>query len=453
MSFFVRLKNKTKLLLNIGKEITYLTKAVSELKRENKSILKSNDGLNKSLSELNTKLIESSEALTKSDQLLAKLYRERKYKDRKNLELNNYIDELRLEIKNNELRSKKAENIILTTYPEKSSRNVGDAMITASFIKLMESYIDFEFVVIYRETPLEYLDLTYVKNIFLPGMSLSPGTYPTNYKFFENLDNLDKYNLYPVGCSFQSRYDDDNAYEAVYTDLDRKVFSKISGEEHPLLCRDKKMVGLLNKNDVPGQYFGDLVLYDSDYYGKKNIPKEIKNIAFSVQHNPKYNLQAIAFLTQLREYFTSNVNIYITFHSESNANTDAFIKMSKNIKGIEYKNLSGPASNLDFYDGMDVHFGYRLHGHISFLRRRKPSVLLVEDIRAYGISCVENINYGMHLAMGGKTDEDFVERVLKSFFIDIESGFENYKNVSKQIDSDYEKIVLPIIKTIAQEIK
>ncbi|MEZ8125968.1 polysaccharide pyruvyl transferase family protein [Vibrio splendidus] len=453
MSLFVQLKNKTKRFFNIGKELTYLTKSVNELKKENGSILNSNKKLKKSLNDLNTKLNKSSENLKLSEQSLAKLYRERKHKDRKNIELNNYIDELRVEIKNNELRSKKTENIILTTYPERASRNVGDAMITESFVKLMKSQLDFEHVIVYRETPLEKLDLTYVKNIFLPGMSLSPGTYPNNYKFFDDLDTLNKYNVYPVGCSFQSSYDDDNAYEAIYKDTDKKLFSRISREKFPLLCRDEKMVELLSKNNLLGRYFGDLVLYDSDYYGKVNLPKEIKSIAFSVQHNPKFNRQSVVFLNHLREYFPSSVKIFVTFHSEANANTDAFIKISKNIEGIEYKYLSGPASNLEFYDSMDIHFGYRLHGHISFLRRRKPSVLLVEDIRAYGISCVENLNYGMFLAMDGTVDSDFIDKITKSLFIDIESGFENYKKVSLKIDNDYDSIVLPVIKSIAQEIK
>jgi hypothetical protein len=49
---------------------------------------------------------------------------------------------------------------------------------------------------------------------------------------------------------------------------------------------------------------------------------------------------------------------------------------------LAYRDISGSADNLrQFYDGCDLHFGYRVHAHIYLCSLGRPSILIAEDGR------------------------------------------------------------------------
>src|SRR5690606_28726144 len=51
-------------------------------------------------------------------------------------------------------------------------------------------------------------------------------------------------------------------------------------------------------------------------------------------------------------------------------------------------------SGLDRYDDYDIHIGYRVHAHVSMLKRRKPSYLIEQDGRGidYGLTLERKIS-------------------------------------------------------------
>lgn len=51
-------------------------------------------------------------------------------------------------------------------------------------------------------------------------------------------------------------------------------------------------------------------------------------------------------------------------------------------QGIPYMDIAGSAENLiAYYEGVDLHIGYRVHAHIFMASRSRPSVLIAEDGR------------------------------------------------------------------------
>ena len=74
-----------------------------------------------------------------------------------------------------------------------------------------------------------------------------------------------------------------------------------------------------------------------------------------------------------------------SFHSAL-SDSDKQLRAFAKDRSFEIVLASNDTSNLEFYDNCDLHVGYRLHGHISFLRRRLPSVLTGKDGRGYGFN-------------------------------------------------------------------
>lgn len=109
---------------------------------------------------------------------------------------------------------------------------------------------------------------------------------------------------------------------------------------------------------------------------------------------------------------------------------------------------------MDVYDDMDLHIGYRLHGHISFLRRRKPPVLLVEDARSYGLAHTPGTDVGCFEALSLATLEADPAAPEKAMaFVDgqIRCGFQDYQRVFSFIDKTYAGFVKPYFDDLARK--
>ncbi|MGR5142807.1 polysaccharide pyruvyl transferase family protein [Photobacterium sp. DNB23_23_1] len=371
----------------------------------------------------------------------------------KNKILENKLKQDELDKLNNLLISGEYKNIILTTYPEFSTGNVGDAMITDAFVKLLKVHNpDFNFLRVFRGQSLEDLNLEHVKNIFAPGFSVAPGTYPKNYKLFDNIDDLDKFNFVPFGCSYQHYLPEDSSFSLErYKESDIKFLKNISNNYGLIPCRDEKIRVLMQEAGINSYYSGDLVLFDPDVIGSQYKGcKNIKSVAISVQHKSKYTKQSIELLTLIRNYFSDDVKIYLTLHGAENAITRKLEKIAKSLN-IDTVSLYGESKNLSFYDSIDLHIGYRLHGHIYFLRQRKPSILLVEDARAYGFSKTSGTAYGCFDAMEKLTVSEMATKKIINFLdLQIEDCFKSYMDVFNFIDDTYYKIVEPRFKQISE---
>lgn len=331
-------------------------------------------------------------------------------------------------------------------------------MISDSFIKLIEKNEkynrSFQHVTVFRETDLDKLDLTYVKNIFAPGMSVVPNTYPKNYKLFKDIERLKEYKFFPIGCSYQHHLPEDESFEPQLYDISSRQFltflNELTGD---LYVRDEKINCLMKDIGVSSKYFGDLVLFDDNVIGEKYKGlKDINKIAFSVQHKAKYIEQSLMVLNEIRRIFP-NAEIYVTFHGEENSVTDE-IRNYARINDIECVALSGGSKNLDFYDDIDFHVGYRLHGHISFLRRRKPSVLVVEDARAYGFYKTTGTEFGCFngLMKNRGVDYNLHNDIAKFLSNEINNDFMGYNNLFEFLDSQYKSVVHPTINDIVEKI-
>lgn len=365
------------------------------------------------------------------------------------------LESIYIKSKNSELKETKCKNLLLTTYPESTTKNVGDAMITDSFRKLlMKNGLGLDYVTVFRGTDLDKLNLSYIKNIFAPGFSVAPSTYPKNYKLFKDLDDLNKYNFIPLGCSYQHYLPEHKSFsKEMYDEESVNFLQKINEHSGSLPVRDELINKMLKDIGVDSYYCGDLVLFDPDnigkvYQGVANISK----VAFSIQHKGKYVEQSKEVLNVVRRLLP-DACIYITFHGEENKVTDKIREYALE-NDIQCIALSGESSNLSFYDDIDFHVGYRLHGHISFLRRRKPSVLIVEDARAYGFSQTNGTELGCFIGLNEnrKVSETLPDEVNRFIVNQMIRSFKEYSLLFERIDYVYEKEIKPLIYRIKNKI-
>ncbi len=121
--------------------------------------------------------------------------------------------------------------------------------------------------------------------------------------------------------------------------------------------------------------------------------------------------------------------------------------------GYVEKDLSGAVENLAFYDNIDLHVGYRLHGHISFLRRRKPSFLIAEDSRSFGIINTPGLCVGGVPALddSGEVDGELHKKLSVMIKKELSSGFRSFYPVFKFIDESYVNSVVPYFDGFARE--
>lgn len=124
--------------------------------------------------------------------------------------------------------------------------------------------------------------------------------------------------------------------------------------------------------------------------------------------------------------------------------------------GFETLHLYRDVKNLDIYNDMDLHIGYRLHGHITFLRKRKASVLMIKDARAFGFAHTQGTHHGTVGALCLKTmskDMDAPEKAMDFLKTQIKNDFLDYHNVFSFIDETYNNVTKPFFVQLAKNMQ
>lgn len=331
-------------------------------------------------------------------------------------------------------------NIVLTTFPEHRSGNVGDALITESLIKLVKRrFVNFNPSVYFREVSLDdFLDRK-ISSIIAPGFSLSNGVYPDIYRLCDDIGRLRAF--YPIGCSFHSSSVIQRDIEDQYLleEKNRDFLKELAFRFGAFPCRDALIVQLMRRSGVPAVLSGDVALFDDDRFGVcPSRVRGVESLVFTVGHHRKYGLQTKLLLQNLRIKFPW-LRCFFAFHSKPNVYSRELAAYAKGL-GYEILHVYGSVDNLRVYHNVDMHVGYRLHGHVAFQRERKPSFLMIEDIRGYGYSRTEGIGYGCIEAFNPNTLEpelESVERLIGILDSEFKSDFSGACKNFPGIDNIY----------------
>lgn len=344
-------------------------------------------------------------------------------------------------------------DLLLTTFPAHKSMNVGDNLISQSARNLIKSkYSGYDPIVLFREDRLDRYADGSVRSVISPGFSVSNGVYPQLFGLYSDIKRLPYF--VPVGCSFQhpipamKSFTD---YRYSHETLNfLKTITELSG---PMPCRDQLIVDLLHRHDIPAVYSGDIAIYDENIVGSTFLPPhDIKSLVFTIQHHDRYFDQSCILLDLLHESFP-NAQLFVAFHSKVNPGSRRVANHAIK-RGFSELHLYGNASNLSAYDAIDVHIGYRLHGHISFLRRRKPSILLVEDARSFGFSRTKGTAFGTIDAFDdiSTAAHDAPINAITLLLNEKARGYSGYLPVFDFIDKTYSEFCTPFFDSFVKRL-
>lgn len=245
--------------------------------------------------------------------------------------------------------------------------------------------------------------------ILMGGPSLHKRMYPGIYRLTSNLNDI-KAPITTMGIGWQSakgRWKDTYRYPLTATTI--SLLDRIRSDGLPASVRDYHTLNALRfhgyddflMTGCPAYY--DLSCLNQEF----RFPDKLRKVAFSLGvsfiNSASMERQMKEQVLSLKQRFNT-IEFEVVFHHSLDRKTysKVYDKRRHNIRHnkfadwlssrqIDFVDISGSAENLiDYYGGVDLHVGYRVHAHIFMNSIKKPSLLISEDGRAKGAHSIIN---------------------------------------------------------------
>lgn len=250
--------------------------------------------------------------------------------------------------------------------------------------------------------------------------------------------------IYPLGPGWKGTNEEEYTFTEGSMDLLRRIHDQIEFSG----VRDLPTKRVLNAHGIDNvELAGCPAWYDLGYIGDSfEKPSTISSLVIStvVPSSRHYRKQFRYLLRRVAEEYPK-ADLYCSFHRGlySDEHTPwlrsihlrRFKRVAEN-NGYSTLNPAYEIEKLETYRDIDVHIGYRVHGHIYFLAQRHPSYLLQVDGRGTGVS--ESLSTPGDVPVFDQPSyNEPVDKVLKNVQRDAEEGFTNFDGVGKRIDDTY----------------
>jgi len=259
----------------------------------------------------------------------------------------------------------------MITILHNARKNMGDFLIRERGLRLLPAG-----AVLNAWEPLTRENINFANQcdsiVILGGPLLQPRFYPELVRLTDDLDRI-KAPIVLFGVGAWTYPPELETYK--FSDQCRKLLDKVSA----IGTRDDLSRRLLSDNGYSSLTIGCPALQDSKGTGKRiQEPEEVQNICISPPADNKYRPQAAQLVAMVREMFPT-ASLHFSFNRGFWSGADMRPYQQA---GVCYNGSF--KTELDIYDKCDLHIGYRVHSHLWFLARRKPSYLLHEDGRGQG---------------------------------------------------------------------
>ncbi len=293
-----------------------------------------------------------------------------------------------------------------------SKNNAGDYLIKYRAKKLFEQErTDRDVIDLNAWEKFDSKTLDIVNNskalILMGGPALQKNMYPNVYRLTDTLDDVTA----PVVTMGIGWYDKRGRWEDTYnyaiSARSKNLLDKIAESKVVSSVRDYHTLNALNFLGYDNYLMtGCPAYYDLSIKQRSICVEKLNRVAFSLGvtfvDNPKMQDLMMSNILSLKNYFKDSIFEVVFHHSldkekylstpnasklraEKHLEFEAWLKKEK----IKYVDISGSAENLiNYYSGVDIHIGYRVHAHIFMNSIAKLSFLLAEDGRALGVGRV-----------------------------------------------------------------
>lgn len=304
---------------------------------------------------------------------------------------------------------------IISTFPESGSQNIGDRLITSSLIGLIQDHQNkIKFNVIWRAENWENVKhiITKSDHIFFACLAIRPNMTVLEYPFLNNiLETKIPFSVISAGTALN--LNNSNIFSG-FSEETLKALSTINKTAKVFSTRGYLTQEFCTKHSLNNAFFsGDVAFYDTRFsHLKFQKDQAINNIGISSPHYSKayiYNLQLLH--NELKDIFPK-ANIYVIHHGKDEITK----KFCKENRIIQYEIYNDPESGLELYSETDLHVGFRVHGHVSALKRRKYSYLLEQDGRGcdYGLTINNKISVPNYIR--NKSKSNFVSKITSKLY-------------------------------------
>lgn len=320
-------------------------------------------------------------------------------------------------------------------------RNVGDYLIGHRAKELISQYADSDIVELSRFQRLDdHLDVINSSKalVLCGGPAYGADIYPGIYPLVEDLGKIEAPIVpFGLGWSGMPRWRPD---DFTFTDIAEKFVKHVHAGIPSSSCRDYVTKGILERTGIANvSMTGCPAWYSLDSIGKEfESRKDISKIVFTTPASPRFAVQAAKILQMIRRKFPE-AQVYASFHRGilpdrlAIKSSAAYLGLAAYAKAIGCKvvDVAYDMDKIAFYGDCDLHVGYRVHGHLYFLSKRIPSLLINEDGRGLGMA------QAMQLPIFLAHKDNLSQEISQELDTQIESDFGNYHATRKLIDNTF----------------
>jgi len=343
-----------------------------------------------------------------------------------------------------------------------SKNNAGDFLIKHRAKKLFEIFrpdreiIDIDAWKKFDQDTLEFVNGAKAL-ILLGGPSLQLNMHPNIYGLVDALEKI-TVPITTMGIGWKSingQWED--TYDYPLSDRTVELLKKIDSSGLASSVRDYHTLNMLALKGFNSFLMtGCTAYYDVPFLGTSiSLPEKVSKVSFSLGvsfvESPSMEREMKLQILQLMEAFKESV-FEVVFHHSLNATKflqthgakkmhnyrhNVFLNWLKE-KGISFVDISGSAENLiNYYNGVDLHIGYRVHAHIFMNSVSKPSVLISEDGRG---KAVDKVIGGIVINGFNAYKKSIISKVLNRLFHFYDRYTANTRVIQEVIcQLDYEK--------------
>lgn len=359
---------------------------------------------------------------------------------------------------------------IVSTYPAKGSRNIGDQLITDSLSKIIASCSDAEITIVWRADKWSNVSRAILDadHVFFACLAIRPKMEVDVYPYLNNiLANNVAFSVISAGTDLSV-----NEGFGIYGGFSEQtcdVLRQVNDRASVFTTRGVLTQEFCDRIGLNKAYFsGDVAFYDERFNDRLfSVNQQVSRIIISDPHRPKAYLEAFRVLCDSVVELFPKAAISVALHGV-NEPISRFCKT----RGLETLSIyEDRHQGLDVYNDADLHVGFRVHGHVSALKRRKYSYLLEQDGRGcdYGLTLDRKITIPNYL--GGVPEVSLknlvryvlgrplskssgcligpVEEMVALLKNDVRSGFVRFSSLEEQINGFNKKAVATVTTALS----
>lgn len=272
--------------------------------------------------------------------------------------------------------------------------NAGDFLIKRRSMELLRALRpDAELRPYDRWKPLDAASVEWADTVVLcGGPALQPRIYPDIYPLRPALADVAP-SIVGFGLGWKGAPGDEWTERTYrFSQGGRRLLARLVEDGQPVSCRDPATERVLHASGVHRTVMtGDPAWFDLDHVDRPfEAPRAVDALLVSMPAAPMFFGQSLRLLRALRDLPAVHSLVAVFNHGwTSGAHLDArraaaYQRLRSSVAdlGVEPVDASGGVERmLELASACDLHVGYRLHTHLLFLSRRKPSLLIEEDGR------------------------------------------------------------------------